>query len=72
MVIRIKEMPVMHNLPPQLFLWDVFPKHPPLFHPSPDMGKIGNSNGASSVAFDLGILYKREITDWEVLKQKSR
>lgn len=30
-----------------------------------DMGKIGNSNGASSVAFDLGILYKREIKDWE-------
>ena len=29
------------------------------------MGKIGNSNGASSVAFDLGILYKREIKDWE-------
>ena len=25
-----------------------------------DMGKIGNSNGASSVAFDLGILYKLE------------
>ena len=30
-----------------------------------DMGKIGNSSGASSVAFDLGVLYKRGINDWE-------
>lgn len=29
------------------------------------MGKIGNSSGASSVAFDLGVLYKCEIKDWE-------
>lgn len=30
-----------------------------------DMGRIGNSRGASSVAFDLGVLYKCEINDWE-------
>lgn len=29
------------------------------------MGRIGNSRGASSVAFDLGVLYKCEINDWE-------
>lgn len=37
-----------------------------------DMGKIGNSNGASSVAFDLGILYKREIKDWEACRLVGR
>lgn len=30
-----------------------------------DMGRIGNSRGASSVAFDLGVLYKCGINDWE-------
>lgn len=30
-----------------------------------DMGKVGNSSGASSVAFDLGVLYKQEINNWE-------
>lgn len=30
-----------------------------------DMGKVGNSSGASSVAFDLGILYRQKINNWE-------
>lgn len=30
-----------------------------------DMGKVGNSSGASLVAFDLGVLYKQEINNWE-------
>lgn len=30
-----------------------------------DMGKVGNSSGASSVAFDVGVLYKQEINNWE-------
>lgn len=30
-----------------------------------DMGKIGNSSGASSVAFDLGVFYKQEISNWQ-------
>ena len=30
-----------------------------------DMGKIGNSNGASTVAFDVGVLYRQEISNWE-------
>lgn len=30
-----------------------------------DMGEVGNSSGASTVAFDLGVLYKQEIKNWE-------
>lgn len=30
-----------------------------------DMGKVGKGSGASSIAFDLGVLYKRPIKDWE-------
>lgn len=30
-----------------------------------DMGKVGNSDGAGSVAFDLGVWYKQEINNWE-------
>lgn len=30
-----------------------------------DMGKVGNSDGAGSVAFDLGVLYKQELKNRE-------
>lgn len=30
-----------------------------------DMGRVGDSSGASSVAFDLGVLYKQRISNWE-------
>lgn len=41
-----------------------------------DMGKVGNNDGASSVAFDLGVLYKQEMNgmdgaNWSVGLQAS-